>query len=145
MALDGFHIAICAPTAFNGAVTNARGDEGGTNDPFTLFTVTGDVLAGVFGVCTTDLAGSGSISVGITGNLTLFMAALAGTAIDANEVWMDGTPAIGKTIDALTFYVIPNGVDIVEDLSSDTITSGNIYYICLWRPLSPNSSVVPTV
>ncbi len=140
-SLDSFNASKSAPSAFAGATTNARGDEGGTSDPYTLFTVTGDVEAGVYGVCTTDLAGSGSISLGITGNTTLFIAATTATGIDQNEVWMDTSPAIGKTIDSLTFYIIGNGVDIVEDISSDTITSGNVYYICLWRPLTHGSKV----
>lgn len=144
-SLDDFFSVVSSPSAFAGATTNARGDEGGTNDPYTLFTVTGDVLVGVFGVCTTLLTGSGSLSLGITGNTTLFIAATTGTAIDANEVWMDTTPAIGKPIDSLSYYVVGNGVDIVEDVSSDTITAGNIYYVALWRPLSPNSSVVSAV
>lgn len=143
--IDNFYVTKCAPTAFDGATTNARGDEGGTNDPFTLFTVTGDVLMAVYGVCTTDLTGSGLVSVGPTGNTTLMMAALLATSIDQHEVWMDATPAIGKTIDGLTFYVIGNGVDIVEDITTDTVTAGNIYYIALWKPLSPGSSVVSAV
>lgn len=143
--LDNFYVTKVAPTAFDGATTDARGDEGGTSDPFTLFTVTGDVLVGVFGVCTTDLTGAGNISVGITGNLTLFMAAIAATSIDQNEVWMDATPAIGKSIDALSYFVVGNGVDIVEDITTDTVTAGNIYYVALWKPLTPGSSLVAAV
>jgi len=144
-SLDSFNIVKCEPTAFAGGTTNARGDEGGTGDPYTLFTVTGDVEVGIIGVCTTDCAGSGSISVGVTGNLTLFMAALAATAIDENEVWIDGTPAIGKSLDSLSFYIVGNGVDIVEDISTDTVTSGNIYYLALYRPLSSGSTLVSAV
>ena len=143
--IDSFRRIKCSPSAFDGATLNARGDEGGTSDPFTLFTVTGDVLIGVYGVCTTDLAGTGSVSVGPTSNTTLMMAALAGTSIDQHEVWMDATPAIGKSIDSLSFYVVGNGVDIVEDITTNTITSGNIYYVALWLPLSANSLVVSAV
>ena len=143
--LDNFYVTKCAPSAFDGATTNARGDEGGTSDPFTLFTVTGDVLIGVYGVCTTDLVGSGTVSVGPTGNATLMLAALAATSIDQNEVWMDATPAIGKPIDSLNYYVVGNGVDIVEDIATDTVTAGNIYYVALWKPLTPGSNVVSAV
>ena len=143
--LDDFYVTKCAPAAFDGGTTDARGDEGGASDPLTLFTVTGDVLMGVYGVCTVDLVGSGTVSVGPTGNATLFLAALAATSIDANEIWMDATPAIGKSIDALNYYVVGNGVDIVEDIASNTVTAGNIYYIAVWKPLSAGSSVVSAI
>lgn len=135
----------CSPTAFDGGTANARGDSGGTSDPLTLFTVTGDVLAAVYAVCTVDLAGTGSVSVGPAGNAALMLPATLGTDLDANEVWMDATPAIGKTIDGLTFYVLGNGVDIVEDVTTADITAGNIYYICLWKALSAGSTVVSAI
>lgn len=140
-SLEDFFIEKVAPTAFVGGTTNARGDDGGTNDPFTLFNVVGDVLVGVVGICTVDLTGSGTVAVGVTGNAGLFMAALAGTSIDANEVWLDGTPAIGKALDSLSFYIVGNGVDIIETIATDNITAGNIYYLAFWRPLTAGSYV----
>lgn len=144
-ALDSFDIEKVEPSDFAGGTTNARGDDGGTSDPYTLFNVTGDVLVGVAGVCTTNLAGSGSLSVGVTSNATLFMGALAATSIDANEVWIDGTPAIGKPLDSLSFYIVGNGADIIETVSTDNVTSGNVYYLAFWRPLTPGSSVSKAV
>lgn len=142
-SLDSFEVEKVAPTAFAGGTTNARGDDGGTNDPYTLFKITGDVLVGVFGVCTVDLvsAGGGTVSVGPTGNAALMMAALTATSIDAGEIWIDSTPAIGKPIDSLIFYVVGNGVDIVETIGTADVTAGNIYYIALWRPLSTGSEL----
>jgi len=142
--LDNFYMVKASPAAFAGGTTNARGDVDGTSDPKTLFTVTGDVLLGVYGVCTVDLvsAGGGSVSVGLTGNTALLIPSTTATTIDANELWMDATPAIGKVIDSLTYYVVGNGVDVVEDSITADITAGQIYYICLWRPLSVGSTVV---
>lgn len=142
--LDDFFIDVASPPAFNGGTANARGNDGGTSDPLTLFTVTGDVEVGVIGVCTEDLvsAGGGTVSVGLTNNSTLFMEAQPATNIDANEIWVDSTPAIGKPIDSLSFYIVGNGQDIVEYVGTANITSGQIYYIALWKPLSPNSSVI---
>lgn len=143
-SLDSLDVVVATPTAFAGGTTNARGDDGGTSDPLTIFTVTGDVMIGVFGVCTTDLAsaGGGNLSLGITGNATLFNAVTTATAIDQNEVWIDTTPAIGEAVDSLSFYIVGNGVDVVETVGTADITAGQIYYVALWRPLSPDSSVV---
>src|SRR3990167_1008474 len=143
-SLDSFEIVKASPSAFAGATTNARGDDGGTSDPLTLFTVTGDVEVGVIGVCTTLLAsaGGGTVSVGLTDNVTLFMAAQTATAIDANEVWTDATPAIGKPIDSLSFYIVGNGDDIVEATGTADVESGQIYYLAVYRPLSYGSTIV---
>ena len=146
-ALGSFYMTKVTPTAFVGGTTNARGDFNGSNDPFTLFNVTGDVLIGVVGICTVDLvsAGSGLVSVGPAGNAALMIPAVLATAIDLNEIFMDATPAIGKTIDGLSFYVVGNGVDIVEDITTADVTAGNIYYIAFWKPLSAQSKVVAAV
>lgn len=147
-ALDSLNVARVAPTAFNGGTANARGNDGGTNDPFTLFTVTGDVLVRLFGVCTTLLAGAtATLEVGVTGNTAALIAQTTATDIDANELWNDSTPAVGTdTLANITGpHVIVNGLDIIETVGTTSITSGNIYYICLWRPLSADGNVVSAV
>lgn len=146
-SLDSFECLKIVPSAFAGGTTNARGDDGGTNDPYTIATVTGDVLVGIYGVCTTDLAsaGGGTVSLGITSNVTLFNGATTATAIDEHEVWTDTSPAIGKPLDALSFYILGNGQDIVEAIATADVTSGNIYYVVLWRPLTVGSTLVAAV
>ena len=68
-SLDSFNVAVVRPPAFTGATDDTRGNDGGTNDPYTLFNVTGDVLVRMFGVCTVSLTGaSATISVGVAGN-----------------------------------------------------------------------------
>lgn len=143
-SLDSFNVAKSVPTAFTGGTANTRGDDGGTSDPYTLFTIAGDVEVGIYGVCTVDLAsaGGGTLALGLTDNTTLFIAATTATAIDANELWLDTTPAIGKPIDALNFFLVGNGEDIVESVGTADITAGNIYYIALWRPLYYGSELV---
>lgn len=148
LSLDSFESVKCAPSAFAGGTTNARGDDGGTSDPFTLFTVTGDVLIGLFGVCTVDLvsAGGGTLEVGVAGNTASLIMQTTATAIDANEIWLDSTPSVGVDIsDALTFNYVVNGLDIIETVGTADITAGNIYYICLWRPVSHGATVVSAV
>lgn len=147
--LDSFNVVKCEPSAFAGGTTNARGDDGGTSDPLTLFTVTGDVLVRIFGVCTTNLAsaGGGTLEVGVTGNTAALIAQTTATDIDANEIWNDNAPAVGTdTLANLTGpHIIVNGLDIIETTATADITAGNIYYICLWRPLSPNGNVVSAI
>jgi len=145
--IDSYFVTTCVPTAFAGGTTNARGDNDGTSDPFTLFNVTGDVILKIYGVCTTLLAGTGTLEVGVTGNTAALIAQTTGTDIDANEIWNDASPVLGVETYAniLGPYVVVNGLDIIETVGTADITSGNIYYVCLWRPLTPGSTVVSAV
>lgn len=145
-SLDSFNVEKCVPTAFAGGTANSRGDDGGTSDPFTLFTVTGDVLLGIYGVCTTDLTGAnGTVSVGVTGNTAGLIPLTTGTTIDVGHIWMDTTPSVGLDVsDSLNFYIVTNGLDIIETIGTADITAGNIYYVCLWRPITATGNVVAT-
>ena len=69
--------------------------EDGTGDTgaHTLFTVTGDVLMTVFGVCGTNLAGAATIEVGTANNTAALIAQIGdATDLDAGENWVDATP-----------------------------------------------------
>lgn len=146
-ALDSFNVAVSRPSAFTGGTPNTRGADGGTSDPFTLFTVTGDVLVRIFGVCTVDIAGAtATLEVGVAGNTALLIAQTVGTDIDANKIWSDTTPTIGDTLaSVLGPFVVPNGLDIIETVGTTDVTGGNIYYVCLWRPLSTDGLVQSSV
>ena len=145
-SLDSFDILKAEPSAFIGGTTNGRGDENGTGNPLTLFTVTGEVLVGVYGVCTDGLtsAGGATIGVGTTSNANAIIASTTATDIDTSEVWVDSTPSVDLiSIDELTYYIITNGEDIVETTAnSQDITAGQIFYVCFFRPLSLGSSLV---
>lgn len=138
-SLDSYNVAICRPTPFIGATTNGRGDVTGTGNPLTLFTVTGDVFVRVWGICTVDLAGAtGTVSVGVTGNTAGLIALETATEIDATGLYVSATQVIG-TVAVSSIpgpFVIANGLDIIETVATADITSGNIYYVCLWRPVS---------
>lgn len=144
--LDAFQVIKSAPGPFIGGTANARGDHDGTSDPTTLFTVTGDVLVRVFGVCTTNITGQGTIEVGVTGNTAGLIAQVANTEdIDANDVWIDNSVAevgIAALANIPAASVIVNGLDIIETLGTANLTAGEIYYVCMWRPLTPGSKVV---
>ena len=147
-SLDSFNVAVSKPTAFLGGTANARGDKDGTNAAFTLFNVTGDVLVRMFGVCTVDLVGAATLEVGVSGNTAALLAQVAdATAIDANDIYNDATPAVGTdTLANITGpFVVVNGLDIIETTATADITAGNIYYVCLWRPLSNDGLVESAV
>jgi len=143
---EGWEVAYATPSAFDGATADARGNDGGANDPFKLFTITGDVLVRIFGVCTTLLAGAtATLEVGVAGNTAGLIAQTTGTDIDANEIWRAATPAgVGAELlsDVLGPYIVVNGLDISELVATADITSGQIYYICIWRKLSEDGNVV---
>lgn len=127
---------------FAGGTLNARGDQDGTGNPATLFTVTGTVMAVVFGHCTTNLDGaSATLEVGVTNNTAAIIAQTTATDIDAGEVWRDTGPAVG--VETLNDpLVIVGGADIIETVGTANITAGVITYYCIWYPLSADGNVV---
>lgn len=144
-SLDSFQVVKSSPAAFTGGTGNTRGDKDGSNASLKIFDVVGDVLVRVFGVCTTTLVGAGTLEVGVTGNTAGLIPQVAdATTIAANDVWIDAT--VGEVgIAALASIpaasVIVNGLDIYEKSAVADITAGQMYYICMWRPLTPGSSV----
>ena len=147
--LDGYQTTICYPPPFTGGTTNTRGNINGTLDPMTLFVVTGEVKAIVYGVCTVALAGAtAQISIGIDTSTSLFISGTLSTDLVAGEVWIDNSPTevVGVTsaqIAVLERY-ITNGNNIVENYAAANTTSGDIYYVCLWIPISNNGNVRAT-
>jgi len=147
LTLDGFMTSQVSPSAFAGGTTNARGNDGGTSDPLTLFTVTGDVLVRIFGVCTVSLTGAtATLQVGVASNTAALIALTTATDIDAGQIWLDSTPSVGDSLANLPgSFIIVNSANIIETVATADITAGNVYYNCLWRPLSPDGNIVPAV
>lgn len=129
---------------FTGGTANSTGDYDGTGDPFTIFTVTGNVLVRVLAVCTTNLAGAATLEVGITGDTAEILAQVADAeSIDAGDLWHDATVDSGcETSSVLTEKIIVNGADIIGSIGTANITSGVIDFYCYWQPLSEGASVV---
>jgi len=120
--------------------------ENGTGDQaaHTLFTITGDVLVRVFGVCSTNIAGAGTMEVGVVGNTAGLIAQIAdATNLDAGEVWVDATPGVGVEALSSTF-VVASGADIILTIGSADLTAGVVTFYCLWRPLLSDANVVVT-
>jgi len=110
-----------------------------------LFTVTGSVIAKVYAICSTNVAGAGAtLEVGVTGSTAAIIAQTTGTDIDANEIWHDATPDAGiEASSVATENVIANGLDIFMTVGTANATGGVLKFICLWKPLSKNGDITP--
>jgi hypothetical protein len=134
---------------FTGATADTWGNDGGALDGAAIFTVTGSVRAQVFGICTTNLAGSGTHAVGIDGATTIYLPTEAAADINAVDyVINNATPAayfiLGESIaaaDNLPLYAL-NGQDIIMTVAGGAnIESGVIDYYCIWTPWGTTGNV----
>jgi hypothetical protein len=114
---------------------------GGT-DNLSLFTVTGDVLYAVIGVCTTSLAGaSAQLEGGFTGNLTAALPLITATNLTANKIW-DSTGIItAGTAPAITPVRAVSGQTIKLTELTAEVTSGAVHFYCIYQPLSSGATV----
>ena len=147
-SIDAFNILKCDPGAFAGGTTDARGDKDGAKAVMPLFKVTGTVLVRIFGVCKATLVGAGAIEVGVAGNTAGLIAQIAdATTLLKGEIWNDATPTelvVAPLASVLGPYIVtgdgtPTTID--EKVSGTDITAGGLYYVCLWRPLTPDGNV----
>ena len=131
----------------------ARGNYNFTDDTgaiatYTIFTVTGDVILQVFGICDIALTSGGvaKIELGVSGDTAAFIAQATATELIANEVWIDATPTLTKEIlDPAAVprtWIIANGQDVIFTISAVALTAGDIDFYGLWRPLSADANVV---
>jgi len=137
---------------FDGATTDAWGNDGGALDGGVLFTVTGLVKCKLIAKCTTDCTGAGSTDeVGITGATAIFMPITTMTTLDTGEIWLNNaTPATyyisgeqQAAADNLPEYVL-NGNDIIMTTKTANTDAGVVDFYLIWSPLSDNASVVAT-
>lgn len=128
--------------SFAGGTTNDMGDYDGTGNPKTLFTVTGDVLVWLVGVCKETLVGAGTIEVGVTDATASLLAQIANaTTLAINEGWQDATPSLAEGVSP-AYHVIGGGLDIIQTVGTANITDGQIDYYCYWVHLSNDGKVV---
>jgi len=119
---------------FVGATTGAVGAH-------TLFTVTGNVLVNVFGICDTTLVGAtATVAVGVTGNTAALIASTAATNIVDGDIWVNANPAVGVQAIPSTF-ILNDGADIILTVATAAVTAGAIDFYCLWRPLSSDANI----
>lgn len=112
----------------------------------TLFTVTGNVLLTIFGVCDTTLTsgGAATIEVGVTGNTAALIAQGTGTSLADGEIWVDGTLTRVGVGAVPAMQVLNDGNDVILTIGTATLTAGAIDFYCLWRPLSSDADVTVT-
>ncbi len=116
-----------------------------------IFTVTGAVKVRMYAVCTTNVAMTGAgatISLGIVGTVEQFIAATAGDALDAGELWFDASPTtlvdldcvVGGTIMQKT--AIGDGTDIIYTIAVDTLASGVVEFMAEYEPITTDGAIV---
>lgn len=115
-----------------------------------LFTVTGEVLlVYLTAFCTTSLTEAGAtaqISLGVVGDVDLFVSAGQPIDIDQNEYWTTANPSAAGGIAlpaGMKDILLINGADIIADPTTDDTTAGVIELMALWLPVSADGSVVP--
>jgi len=131
-------------SVFDGGTTNSHGDLGGTNDPYTIFTVTGDVIIkGLWGIVNTTLTGAtATISVGVVGNTAGIIALETGTELLDGNVYTSATDAVGVAAIANTgLFAINDGLDIIETPLTANVTGGQLDYYCIWAPAEDGASI----
>lgn len=108
----------------------------------TLFTVTGDVIVNVFANCSTLLTATGAatIEIGIAGNTAALVAQATATDIDADEIYLDASPATVETLPSSKILIA--GTDIIETIATADVSTGVLTFYCLWTPVSANGNVV---
>jgi len=128
---------LIAPWTFVTATTGATGAH-------TLFTVTGDILATVFGVCTVNLAGAATLEVGVASNTAQLLAQIANTTtLDAGDVYVDADTEVGAGVIPHP-QIVGGGADIIATIGSTAITAGQVNFYLLYRPLSSDAAVSVT-
>jgi len=107
-----------------------------------LFTVTGTVIAAIFGVCSVDLTGAAAtIECGVSTDTDLLILTATCTTIDAGLLLTDATALAAKLLSSLLYAIIKE-VDIGYEVKVHTIDSGVIKFYCLWFPISTDGKVV---
>lgn len=121
------------------AVTFAAGTTGAVGTA-TLFNVTGLVEVTLIAVCSVNVTGSGTISVGTAKTAGGLIASTTGTNLAANEIWHDATP--DASIEAET---IATRKIVCENISytiaTNTLTAGTVTFYVSWAPISENGNV----
>ncbi len=139
----GLPFHVTKNIVFAGGTVNAIGDHDGTSDPFTIFTVTGDVLVHVLGVIKDTLVGAATLEVGATDATAAILAQVAdATTLAVNEVWRADATASLAELFTPQISGIGGGLDIIGTVGTANITAGEIDFHCFFRPLSADGNVV---
>lgn len=122
-------------------------DKGAIGD-VALYTVTGEILVvALIPKCTTDLVENGAtatMSLGVTTEVALFIAATEPEDIDEDDIWTAVAPTKSSIAlpAALKDIVVGGDADaILATVANDTITGGVLEFTLLWRAISADGAV----
>lgn len=122
------------------------GDDTGAQNPYTVFTITGDIMGQCFGVCDDALTSGGgaTIELGVSGNTAVLIVQSTATDLILNEIWHDATPT--TTVEAVDMtaheFIITGGQDAIFTIGTADLTAGDIDFYLFWTPLSSDAAVV---
>ena len=119
----------------------------GAQAAYTIFTVTGDILLTVFGLCQVAVTGAGTIELGIAGNTAGLIAQATAADLIQYEAWEDATPTLANPAVTDVFggsrqFVLANGADVIFTIAGANVTAGNIDFHAFWMPLSLDGGLV---
>ena len=123
-------------------------DDAGAQGTFTIFTVTGDILLSVVGLCQVlmDSGGAATIELGIDANSAVMIAQTTATDLDQYETWQDAVPEVNPGIVDLfggaRQFVVANGMDVLLTVATADLTAGDLDFHAFWMPLSADGNVV---
>ena len=111
----------------------------------TWFTVTGLILVEfIAGRVTTNLTVSAgaTITLGVTGSTSLFIAATAGsTLLTSAEIWASTTATAAGIAIPAALKAVAIDANILSAVAVNNITAGVIEMNLIWRPLTPGATV----
>jgi hypothetical protein len=108
-----------------------------------IFTCTGMVRVIIIPECTDNVAGTGTIELGVEGDTDLFLGTTTGTDIDIGKLWLDTSPAeLGWSFTSVLDKVVAGGKDIGYEVKTNTLTGGTVVFHCWWIPLNSTGAVV---
>ena len=106
-----------------------------------LATVTGVVAVTCFAKVITDVAGLGTVEVGTALSTAGLLAQVAGTTLDADELWHDATPDSSLELDSiLTKKIISQNIGV--KITTDTLSGGTMNFYISWYPISSDGNLV---
>jgi len=127
---------LAVPITFAALTTGAVG----THE---IFTVTGAVRVRIIPECTLNVAGAGTIELGVAGDTDIMLGTTTGTDIDADHFWLDTSPAeLAFNFSSVIDKVIAGGLDIGYEVKTDTLTGGTIVFHCFYEKLNATGAVV---
>jgi hypothetical protein len=109
-----------------------------------ILTLSGMVRLRILVECLTNLAGGGSIQLGVAGTTNSFIASTTATDIDSGEIWIDATPTEtnGNTSSLILDKIVCGGLDVGYEVTGDTITSGALIFHIWYELLNGSAAVV---